>query len=91
MSDVKNKISELDNEDQFANFDLFKSTVFQVFEKHVPLKKKYVRANQAPFIDKKINKEIMKRSRLRNRFFKTKNETDRENYNRQRNFCLSMI
>ena len=33
----------------------------------------------------------MKRTRLRNKFFKTQNEIDRENYNRQRNFCVSLI
>ena len=51
MSDVKNKVSELDNEDQLANFDLFKNTVFHVFENYAPLKKRYVRANQSPFIN----------------------------------------
>ena len=33
-----------------------------------PRKKKYARANQAPFLTKEINKEIMTRSRLRNNF-----------------------
>ena len=32
-----------------------------------------------------------KRSRLSNRFFKAKFETDRQNYNKQHNFCLSLI
>ena len=91
MNDVKEKISHFKNEDQFTNFNLFKNTVFHVFENYAPLKKRYVRANQSPFINRKINKEIMKRSRLRNKFFKTKNETDRNNYNKQRNFCLSLI
>ena len=40
-----------------------------ILEKHAPTKKKYVRTNQAPFITKAVNKEIMKRSRLRNTFF----------------------
>ena len=91
MNDVKDKVSHFKNEDQFTNFNLFKNTVFHVFENYAPLKKKYVRANQSPFINRKINKEIMKRTRLRNKFFKTKNESDRNNYNKQRNFCLSLI
>ena len=33
-----------------------------------PHKKKYTRANQASFLTKEINKEIMTRSRLRNKF-----------------------
>ena len=41
-------------------------------------KKQYVRANQAPFMNKKINKEIMRRSRLRNKFLNTKSDIDRK-------------
>ena len=55
-------------------------------------KKRYVRANHAPFLNKKIiNKEIMKRSRLRNKFLNTKSDIDRKAYNKQRNLCASLI
>ena len=54
-------------------------------------KKQYVRANQAPFMNKKINKEIMRRSRLRNKFLNTKSDIDRKAYNKQRNLCVSLI
>ena len=37
-------------------------------------KKKYIRANQAPFLTKKINKEIMTRSRLRNKFLRCRSD-----------------
>ena len=33
----------------------------------------------------------MKRAKLRNRFFKTRNNTDKFSYNKQRNFCVSLI
>ena len=39
----------------------------------------------------KINKEIMKRSRLRNRFLNTKSGIDRKAYHKQRNLCVSLI
>ena len=91
MIDVKDKISQISGENEISFFDSFKNKVFQVFENHVPLKTRYVRANQAPFITKKISKEIMIRTRLRNKFFKTKKETDREKYNKQRNYCVSLI
>ena len=32
----------------------------QLIQKHAPIKQPYVRASQAPFINKTINKEIMK-------------------------------
>ena len=54
-------------------------------------KKKYIRGNQRPFINKHISKEIAKRSRLRNKFLKTRNDTDKFNYNKQRNFWVSLI
>ena len=59
--------------------------------KDTPIKKRFVPANQAPFINKKINKEIMKRSRLRNKFLNTKSDIDRKAYNKQRNLCVSLI
>ena len=40
---------------------------------------------------KKINKEIMKRSRLRNKYLNTKSDIDRKGYNKQRNLCVSLI
>ena len=55
------------------------------------MKKWSVRANQAPFINKKINKEIMKSSRLRNKFLNTKSAINRKAYNKQRNLCVSLI
>ena len=47
-----------------------------------------MRANQAPFITKTLSKEIMKRSRLRNKFLNTKSDIDRKAYNEQRNMLL---
>ena len=48
-------------------------------------------ANQAPFINKTINEEIMERSRLRNKFLRTKSDIDKKAYNKQRNLCVSLI
>ena len=42
------------------------------------------------FINIKINKEIMKRSRLRNKFLNTESDIDRKAYNKQRNLCVSL-
>ena len=59
--------------------------------KHAPLKKRYVRANQSPFMNKKLSKKIMKRSRLRNKFLNTKSDIDRKAYNKQRNYVVSLL
>ena len=42
-------------------------------------------------MNKKINKEIMKRSRLRNKFLNTKSDIDRKAYNKQRNLRVSLV
>ena len=41
-------------------------------------------------MNKKTNKEIMKRSRLRNRFLNTKSDIDRRAYNKQRNLYVKL-
>ena len=69
----------------------FKETILSVFNKYAPFKKKYIRANEAPFMTKNLYKEIMKRSRLRNKYLKSKSLTDRKNYNIQRNFCKKLL
>ena len=38
----------------------FKETILSVFNKCDPIKKKYIRANEAPFMTKNLHKEIMK-------------------------------
>ena len=60
-------------------------------ENHAPTKKRYARANQAPCMNKKLSKEIMKRSRLRNKFLNTRSDLDRKAYNKQRNYVVSLL
>ena len=38
-----------------------------------------------------MNKHIMKRSRLHNKFLNTKSDTDRKAYDTQQNLCVSQI
>ena len=39
----------------------------------------------------KLDKAIMKRSKLRNRFLKEKREASRKAYNMQRNYCVNLL
>ena len=59
-NDIVTAISNVDN------FGMHKSTIFDIFNRHVLIKKRYIRANEAPFMSKELHKTIMKRSRLRN-------------------------
>ena len=50
--------------------------------KHKLLKKRYIRANQYPFVNKKLSKEIMKRAHLRSKFLNTESTINRRAYNK---------
>ena len=91
MADFQNTISQVTSENNDLEFDIFKAMLNQPIQSHAPIKQQYVRENQAPFINKTINKEIMKRSQLRNKFLNTKSDIDRKTYNKQRNLCVSLI
>ena len=63
----------------------------QILERHAPLKRKYVRANQCPFMTKELRKAVMKRSQLRNAFNKNKLEINKMLYRKQRNLCTNLV
>ena len=90
MKDLEEHLTKFEHFDNIPS-NLFKETVNTILEKHAPTKKKYVRANQAPFITKTLSKEIMKRSRLRNKFLNTKSDIDRKAYNKLRNYVVSLL
>ena len=50
------------------SFGKFKRIVDNIPQKHAPIKKRYVWANQASFMNSKIHKEVMRGTRLRNKF-----------------------
>ena len=56
-----------------------------------PSEKKYLRANEAPFITKEIHNAIMQRSSDRSKFSKDKSQTSIENYKIQQNFYKKLL
>ena len=44
-----------------------------------------------PFTTKDLSKNIMKRSRLRNKYVNNNNEENRKLYAQQRNYCISLL
>ena len=47
--------------------DIFDEIVLDVWNEHVLMEKKYLRANEGPFMTKAVRKAIMIRTHLRNR------------------------
>ena len=42
-------------------------------------------------MNKTLSKEIMKRTRLRNKFFKNRNDYNKKEFSKQRNYCVSLV
>ena len=70
---------------------MYKSTIFNMFNLHVPIKKKYIRANEAPFMSKELHKAIMRRSSLESIFLKHRTDTNKKTCNIQRNLCKKLL
>ena len=75
---------------QISN-DEYVSLLMEILEKHAPIKTKYVRANDQPFVTKELRKEHMLRSRLRNKYRKNKTDRNKLAYNKQRNLCVNLL
>ena len=69
----------------------FQFLFMTTLNKHVPMKIKYIRAHNSPFMNNDLSKAIMVRSRLRNKFLKLKTNESREAYITQRNYCVSLL
>ena len=55
------------------------------------LKRNIIRGNNSPFMNRILSKEIMKRSRLRNKFLKSKSEADKKtSSNKEIIVCLCL-
>ena len=69
----------------------FEKAFLKELNKHVPLKKNILRHNNNAFMTKEPRKEIMLRSKLKNKFNKERNHINWCNYKRQCNRCLSIL
>ena len=76
---------------QELTLEAFISMFKTVFEKHAPLRKKYLRANHSKFVTKELSKSIMLRSKLRKRFLKDRRKESRSKYKKQRNVCVYLL
>ena len=69
----------------------FLNIFIEILNKHAPIEKKYLRANQGEFMSKELNKAIMTRSRLRNKYLKEKSADSKIAYDKQRNYCVNLL
>ena len=69
----------------------FERLFLRVLDKHAPMKKKTLRANDKPFMNKALRGAIMRRSFLKNRYFKLKTEESHQAFKSQRNFTKRLL
>ena len=89
QEDFKEDLSEAlcDCGNSYDDFDhIFTSKL----NKHAPNKKKWIRGNNKPHVNKALRQAIMKRSKLKNKANKTKDPTDIKNYKKQRNYVVNL-
>ena len=87
--DLKNALEQYDK--PHMRYDDFKSIFMKIFDKYSPSKTKILRGNNAPFMSKTLSKEIMHRSRLKNKLNKNPTDENRNLYKKQRNFCVNLL
>ena len=71
--------------------DDFVDMTMRILKRHAPLKQKYIRANNAPFMTKELRKAIMNRSKLKNKSNSVNTREAHHEYKKQRNLCTYLL
>ena len=86
-NNIRNQLDQLETMD----IDYFKNIFMAVLNTYAPMKKKIVRGNNAPFVNKTLSKEFMHRSKLKNIYHKDPTESNKNRYKKHRNFCVNLL
>ena len=84
---LSDKLSRLESNSYIE----FEKAFLTVLNKQALLKAKFLRHNNNPFMTKELRKAIMKRSQLKNGYNKNQNYENWHLYNKQRNYCVSLL
>ena len=84
-------VNLVSDHDQCPSYDIFLRKCKIALKRRALLKHKYLRSNHSPLMNKDIYKAIKDRTRLRHKFLRSWSVEDRKAYNKQRNYCVSLI
>ena len=73
-----------------SNYSDFENIFLSTLEDEAPLKKKTIRANQAPYMTKTLRKAIMRRSALENQYHKNITPENNAIYRKHKNYCSKL-
>ena len=85
--DIRRQLEKIRNLD----IESFKHVFTSTWDVHAPVKKKVVRANNAPFMNKTLSKAFMHRSKLKNKSHKFPTAENKKIFKKHRNFCVSLL
>ena len=88
-SDLRDELGKI--EPSNLNYTSFETIFNRVLDKHAPIKKKYVRANDKPFMTRALRKAVMLRSRLRNRYNRDQTIENWNKFRKHRNSCVKLF
>ena len=74
-----------------VNYETFEKIIVRLLNIYAPVRERYIRANNSPFMNKRLSKAVMTRSRLRNRYLKNPTTENKINYTKYRNYCTGLF
>ena len=80
----------MSSNDPNVNYKSITENFLETVDKHAPLKKKFVRGNQAPFVNRDFQKAIYTRTRLKNKYWRDSSTENELAYKKLRNLCVSI-
>ena len=86
--DLQKQIADLDV--QRLTYTSFQGAFGHVLDNHAPMKKRYIRANDSPFMNRTLHKAFMRRTRLKNKYNKNRTAENWDAFRRQRNLCVKL-
>ena len=72
------------------DYEDFEEIFVKTLDRHAPRKVRLLRGNEKPHMNRGLRKAIMKRTRLRNVYFRTNLLSDKQAYQRQRNYVCNL-
>ena len=77
LNEILSGMNEMD-----VGYENFENSFVELLNKHAPMEKRISRANNAPFMNKRLSKAVMNRSRLRNKYLTNPTVANKRKYTR---------
>ena len=75
----------------YPTYDSFQNCFEKVLDKHAPMKKKYARVNDGPFMNRALREAVMLDTRLKNKYNKSRTVQNWEAFRKQHNLCVKQF